>query len=67
MAIPSCQLDYIWNELQARIGGSPVIQILRHNGHENIRPRQSGTHFLIPGDRSQQISEFKASPGTEQF
>jgi hypothetical protein len=28
MAIPVCQLDYIWNELQSRIG-EPIIQILR--------------------------------------
>jgi hypothetical protein len=30
MAIPGCQIDYIWNELQSRIGGlTYVIQILR--------------------------------------
>ena len=27
MAIPSCQLDYIWNELQSRLAGSPVTLI----------------------------------------
>jgi hypothetical protein len=29
VAIPGCQLDYIWNELESRIGGSPVILIQR--------------------------------------
>jgi hypothetical protein len=30
MAVPGCQLDYIWNELQSRNGGHiPMIEILR--------------------------------------
>ena len=62
MAIPSCQLDYIWNELQFRNGGhtrdpdleagrqvsdlNHDMEILKHSGHENLRPRQGST----PGD-----------------
>jgi hypothetical protein len=33
MAIPGCQLDYIWNELQSRIGGltyDPDLKAGRH-------------------------------------
>jgi hypothetical protein len=61
MAIPACQLDYIWNELQFRIGGhicNPDLEarrqvsdldldmeILRHNGHKRLRPRQCSTHL----------------------
>ena len=52
MAIPGCQLDYIWNELQSRIGGLTCypnletgrhkfldlgVAILRHSGHEKLR------------------------------
>jgi hypothetical protein len=29
VATPGCQLDYIWNELQSRLEGSPVILICR--------------------------------------
>jgi hypothetical protein len=29
MAIPGCHLDYIWNELNPEVEGTPVIQILR--------------------------------------
>jgi hypothetical protein len=54
MAILGCQLDYIWNELQSRPGSTLVIhimrletqasnpdlnmEILRHSGHEKLRP-----------------------------
>jgi hypothetical protein len=55
-AIPGCHLDYICNELQSRIGGLILIQIqvsdldlgmeiLRHSGHEKLRPRQGSTHL----------------------
>ena len=59
MAIPGCQLDYIWNEIQSRIGGhtcdadleaekhvsdlDPGMEILKHSGHEKLRPRQGCT------------------------
>jgi hypothetical protein len=29
VAIPGCHLDYIWNELQSRLEGSPVDLIWR--------------------------------------
>jgi hypothetical protein len=54
MAIPGSQLDYIWNELQSRIGGLTCdpdlgwktqvsdldlgMEILRHRGYEKLRP-----------------------------
>ena len=34
MAIPGCQLDYVWTELQVRIGGhtcDPDLEAGRHN------------------------------------
>jgi hypothetical protein len=46
VAIPGCQLDYIWNGLQSRIGrltcdpdfeAARHMEILRHNGHEKLR------------------------------
>ena len=53
MAIPGCQLDYIWNELHSRNGGHICdrdletgrkvsdldldMEILRHSGHEKLR------------------------------
>ena len=59
MATPGCQLDYLWNELQFRNGGHTCdpdleagrqvsdldldMEILRHSGHENLRPRQGST------------------------
>ena len=57
VAIPDCQLDYIWNELQSRNGGHTcdadleagrhrlLIQILRHSSHEKLRVRQDGAHL----------------------
>jgi hypothetical protein len=61
VAIPCCQLDSIWNELQSRIGGltnDPDVEagrqvsdlyldmeILRHSGHEKLRPRQGSTRL----------------------
>jgi hypothetical protein len=74
MTIPSCQLDYLWNELQPSNGGHTcdpdievgrhrhLIQILMHSGHEKLRPRP-----LTRGDRGKQISEFKASLGQSMF
>jgi hypothetical protein len=56
MAIPACELDYIWNEVQSRNGGHTCnsdlevgrqasdpdldMEILRHSGCEKFRPRQ---------------------------
>jgi hypothetical protein len=34
MAIPGCQLDYIWNELQFRIGGLPYDPDLEGGRHK---------------------------------
>ena len=58
-AIPGCQHDYIGNELQSRNGGLTCdldlearrqdseldfdMEILRHSGHEKVRPRQGQT------------------------
>lgn len=60
VAVSSCQPDYIWNELQSRNGGHTCdpdleaggqasdtnldMEILRHSGHENLRPKQGSTH-----------------------
>jgi hypothetical protein len=54
MAIPGCQLDYVWNELQSRIGGHTCdpdldagkhisdldlgMEILRHSGLKSLGP-----------------------------
>jgi hypothetical protein len=45
MAIPGCQLDYIWNELQPRIGGltcDPDLEAGRYKflTYEKLRLRQ---------------------------
>lgn len=57
MASPTCQRDYIGNELQSRNRGhicDPdveagryrfLVQILRNSGQENLRPGQGGTHL----------------------
>jgi hypothetical protein len=74
MAIPGCQLDYIWNELQSRNGEhicDPaldmgwhmlLIQILRHSGHKKLRSRQGYKDYW-----GKQISEFKTSLGQSKF
>ena len=58
MAIRCCQVDYIWNEPKSRIGGltcDPDLEarrhkfltwILRHRGHEKLRPRQGSTYLI---------------------
>jgi hypothetical protein len=59
VAIPGCQLDYIWNELQSRNGGHTCdpdleagkwvfdldldMEILRHSSHENLKPMQGSS------------------------
>ena len=43
MAIPDCQLDYIWNELQSRNGGhtrDPDLEAGRHRSDPDL-----DTHF----------------------
>jgi hypothetical protein len=59
MAVPGCQLVYIWNETQSRIGGLPCdpdleagrqvsdldlgMEILRQSGYKKLGPRQGST------------------------
>jgi hypothetical protein len=62
MAIPNCQLDYIWNELLSRYGGhrghtyDPALESgrqrlliwnLRHSGHEKLRPGKGSTGIYL--------------------
>jgi hypothetical protein len=45
MAIPGCQVDYIWNELQSRFGGltcDPDPEVGRHRGIEVMRNLDPG-------------------------
>ena len=74
MAIPGCQLDYIWNELQSRHGGhtcdpdrearrhSPRNRILAWRSWDTVFMKSLGPckviYALIPGDPGKQISEF---------
>ena len=59
MAIPCCQFGYIWNEIQSRNRGyicdpdletrrqvsdlDRDMELLKHSGHVNLRPKQDST------------------------
>jgi hypothetical protein len=82
MAIPRCQLDYIWNELQSRIGGltyDPNLEFGRHKlltwvlawsswGIVAMKSLDLGKQMpLIPVDWGKEISEFKVNLGQSKF